>query len=1142
MSVLTSKQHCVMQKLLKIFAIAALLMVMPTRQFGQVIQAPNDETTISFDITDISLFDERIFFTYSLLNDGRFNVVPSERDGIFIISADPTYKDMPLQSAFNDFREQNAIQFSKMDKEQASETAMAYKGTLSNELVASMMMDYYIQSRQNNLCASADPFCTDNGMYEFPAGVNAGSGESGPDYACLSTTPNPAWYYMRIGTPGNINIYMYSTPGEDIDFCCWGPFSDPVSPCPNGLTLSKRVSCSYSPSPTENCVIPASAQTGDYFILVITNFSNQQCNINFSKTSGSGTTDCGILPPLVNNEGPYCVGETIQLTANGQSGASYSWTGPNGYTSNQQNPTRPNCTMAMAGTYTCTISLNGQTNNAPTQVQVYAKPTANFTATSVCLGETTHFTNTSTTSPSGQTMSYLWNFGDGQTSTQQNPTHQYATSGNKTVTLTTSCGQGTCTSTKTLNVNVYPNPTANAGADQTTQYGGSVTLNGSGGTGTFNYHWEPADKVTNPNSASTQTVGLTESTTFTLTATHPQGGCSSTDQMTVLIEGSNMTATASVSPSAVCLGESAQLQATAVGGNPNGYSYSWSPSLGLSDPLSANPSATPNETTTYTCTVSDGYTTQQVSTTLTVNNPEYEEVTEYICPGESFNFYGTEYSEEGDFPYETTTAQGCEKVITLHLHHYPTYENAHTTTEYICPGTSYLFHGQYYSTSGLHPATLETVHGCDSVVWLDLTVYPANDTTLVDQAICTSQVFNFHGVDYNTDTIVYFDTLDNHGCLKVEKLKLEVGPYQMPPTQKQYECVPYDGEPYYYWDKTEQAYTEDTYDEIILPDPQGGCDIKYRLDLKFHREFFQTDTLTVCDSYHWPVDPGSNYTTTDHHIVKTFPIGGGPNFNCDSIYVLDLTVNHSDDSTTTVLDQCDQYEWQFGWNGETYVYNEQGIYTQQIETVLGCDSVGTLNLQLDYSPDFERVEGKPWVVGGSEFQYTIERYWIETHPNSTHTTTWNLYDKNGEEFKKWEVVPYDNGDKCMVYIYTFERDSIEIRAHTQSSGECDCGEYTKSKWIHCGYYDVDEVTSLCEADIFPNPNDGNMTLSFDNMTGEIEVKVYSMTGALVDQLTLYNGLSHQAHSYNPGKLTPGVYFFSFTSKEGLLTKKVIIFD
>lgn len=1125
---------------LKTLAIGLFLLAMPLRQQAQQPFA-NNGSSINFDISEIAIFDERVIFLYNLFNDSRFDVTVSERDGIYTVSANPSFGDQDLKTSFADFKEQNALSFSKMDKETATATALQYKSLLPEEWMMSMMTDIYIQDRQNNLCANADPFCTDNGMYQFPAGVNAGSGEPGPNYACLSTTPNPAWYYMRIANPGGMNIYMYSTPSKDIDFCCWGPFDDPISPCPYGLTIQKKVSCSYSSNPTETCVIPNNAQTGEYYILVITNYSNQSCNINFSKTGGNGTTDCSILPPLVDNDGPYCVGETITLTGNAQSGATYSWTGPGGWTASGQTVTRPNCTMAMSGTYTCTIHVGSQSNSATTNVQVNAQPIANFTYTTVCKGTPTQFTSTSTTNPSGQTIrSYQWSFGDGQTGTGQTVSHTYANAGNYPVSLTISTG-GDCTNQKTQTVPVYAVPTANAGEDQTVIYNGTVQLHGSAGEpGTFNYHWEPANKVVNPDSQNTQTVALTQSTTFTLTVTHPQGGCSSTDQVSVLVEGSNMTATASASPNSICLGDESQLNAIAVGGTQN-YTYSWTPAMGLSDPNIANPMAHPSTTTTYTCHVSDGLSSQDVPVTVTVHQPEYEDVEQWICPGESYTFYGEDYSEEGDYPYYTTTAQGCEKTITLHLHHYPEYPSAHTTNEFICPGTSYNFHGHYYNTSGLYSENLGTIHGCDSIVWLNLTVYPANDTIIVDPTICTSQTYNFHGVEYNQDgDIAYFDTIDSHGCLLVEKLVLSVGPYQMPPVQNQYECYDYDGTPSYYWDKTGQTYTQDTYDEIILPDPNGGCDIKYRLNLKFHQEFFHQEDLTVCDRYYWPVN-GETYSHSGQYTAP-YPIGGGANFNCDSTYVLNLTINESNDSEVTILNQCDQYVWNFGWNNESYTLTEQDDYVKVIPTYQGCDSLVILHLQLDYSPDFERVEGKPWVVGGSEFQYTIERYWIETHPKSTHETEWGLYYPDGSPFNKWDLVPYDNGDKCMLYIYTFERDTIELRAHTWSTGECECGEYTHSKWIHCGYYDLEETSAQFEADIFPNPNDGNMTLSFDNMMGDIEVKVYDITGTLVDQLTLFNGYSHQAHEYQSNRLSKGVYFFQFSSKEGRITKKVVIFD
>ena len=165
--------------ILKSLAITLILLVFPLKQHGQNPSFAHQDTTIDFDITDIALFDERVFFLYNLVNDSRFDVINSEKDGVFIISADEAYPSLDLHQAFEDFKNDNAKAFAAMEKEDASETAKAYKALLPKEFTLSLMMDIYVKSRQNNLCANADPFCTDIGVYQYPAGVNAGSGESG---------------------------------------------------------------------------------------------------------------------------------------------------------------------------------------------------------------------------------------------------------------------------------------------------------------------------------------------------------------------------------------------------------------------------------------------------------------------------------------------------------------------------------------------------------------------------------------------------------------------------------------------------------------------------------------------------------------------------------------------------------------------------------------------------------------------------------------------------------------------------------------------------------------------------------------------------------------------------------------------------
>ena len=84
---------------------------------------------------------------------------------------------------------------------------------------------------QSSDCSSATPFCTGTSI-SFPASTSTLS-PVGPYYGCLGSQPNPAFFQLQIGQPGNITITLQSTPLVDIDFICWGPFTDPTTMCDN---------------------------------------------------------------------------------------------------------------------------------------------------------------------------------------------------------------------------------------------------------------------------------------------------------------------------------------------------------------------------------------------------------------------------------------------------------------------------------------------------------------------------------------------------------------------------------------------------------------------------------------------------------------------------------------------------------------------------------------------------------------------------------------------------------------------------------------------------------------------------------------------------------------------------------------------
>ena len=78
------------------------------------------------------------------------------------------------------------------------------------------------------------------------------------------------------------------------------------------------------------------------------------CHNTYTMMGGVDVTENPLPTPIAGSNAPLCSGSTLNLTSGG--GTSYSWTGPNGFTSPLQNPSITNVTAADAGTYTVTVT------------------------------------------------------------------------------------------------------------------------------------------------------------------------------------------------------------------------------------------------------------------------------------------------------------------------------------------------------------------------------------------------------------------------------------------------------------------------------------------------------------------------------------------------------------------------------------------------------------------------------------------------------------------------------------------------------------------------------------------------------------------------------------------------------------------
>ena len=673
-------------------------------QDNNIYQVENKCDEIVLDITKINTFEQRMHFLYSIFLDERFNINTSDRDGFFIISKQDNDEELDIMDSFNQFCEEESYAFRSMSKEEAGENFHIWKAELPEMIVTSMMGEIYNKGRINNLCENSEPFCTDNDLYIFEAGVDAGYGEQGPQYACLTSQPNPAWYYMRIDHPGGMLIDMESKPQKDIDYCCWGPFDDPFAPCPNGLTANKVVSCSYSPNPHEICEIPNTATTGEYYILIITNFSNEQCTISFEKTSGDGTTDCSILPPLIECNYP-CYGGTLTLSAQDVSNAIYSWTGPNGFTSNEQEPVIPNVTMEHSGTYSCTITVGQQTSEPMTiDIEILPNTVADFEYSPGCAGNATVFLGKEKTSPEGyddRITRRVWDFGDGSPTMEGKVvTHNYESPGEYTVTYSVAAenAYNSCEDISTQKIEILPQTTSDFFISKTDE---AMTFVFSNNEQTIpaGYNDMINKRIWDFGDGSPTVEGETVTHTYSIPGEYNVTYSAATENSTYSCEDNSVKNIISIEAAAdfeyesTCFGEETTFFGTE-NTLPEGYN---------------------SLITNREWHFSDDNSTSYGNEAKHVFNDYGKHEVTYII---------SSLNENGLFFSDTVT-----KTINIGIHYTPGCEYPYDSIfkpEIVCD--NFYWNGQYYSYPGTYTHTYTTQLGCDSIVSLHIDKVYSNFT------------------------------------------------------------------------------------------------------------------------------------------------------------------------------------------------------------------------------------------------------------------------------------------------------------------------------------------------------------------------------------------------------------------------------
>jgi len=272
--------------------------------------------------------------------------------------------------------------------------------------------------------------------------------------------------------------------------------------------------------------------------------------------------------PIAGSNSPLCAGQTLSLTASTIAGATYSWTGPNSFTSNTQNPSIAGTTTLASGVYSVNATLAGCAGpNGTVSVLINpipAAPTASAN-TPLCVGSTLSLTSTFTAG-----ASYNWSGPNSFTSNTQNPSISNITlagNGNYSVTSTI---LGCTSSVTTVSVLVSPLPaTPTASANSPLCVGQTLSLSAST-IASATYSWTGPNSFTS-NIQSPSIVGSTTLASGVYSVNVTVGGCTGTNgTVSVLVNPLPLSPTATAN-SPLCTGQTLSLTASTIAG----ATYSW---------------------------------------------------------------------------------------------------------------------------------------------------------------------------------------------------------------------------------------------------------------------------------------------------------------------------------------------------------------------------------------------------------------------------------------------------------------------------------------------------------------------------------------------------------------------------------------
>jgi PKD repeat protein len=816
----------------------------------------------------------------------------------------------------------------------------------------------------------------------------------------------------------------------------------------------------------------------------------------------------------------------------------------------------PSYTYPIAGSYSVSLEATnvfGCVGIDTVSVTVDENPVSAFSLTDTCENIQAVFIDLSTAGSSTISV-WNWDFGDGNTSPLQNGSNVYLSNGVYTASLTVSTPQN-CTSTTTQSITIFDGPSVGFSVLPTCE---GVPVNiWNTSTNAISYVWAiPSLAYFSTNNNEIQTFGTAGYHDISLTATSVNG-CENTVLDSVLV---NSLPVDNFGDTTTTCGTSLTLDANELLNN-SGSNFLWNTGAPSSDiNISMVGLYTVNITTGAGCSLTDStYVLLNVPVSPNLGNDGAQ------CDSADLNagYYGsgTSYSwvtstptvtfstqeisvfVDGEYIVNVTDQNGCIGSDTINVTIVPsTPVNLGTPFQDTCEGITYTLTSDitgsaYLWNDGSSNPTLDvtspgyywvevTAGGCSSrdTVEVAFNAVPSFSLGAATQA-CDSLVLNAFagtGVTYAWSTLNgntnFSDTVYNSGQYWVDVTLSSTG------------CVVRDSIDVTIYNAPALNLPADTaicsYQTLVIdPGNPGGVNFLWNTGAT-------TQTITVAST--------GNYSVTLVDVTTGCLSNSSVNVNSLPLFTFDLgnDVYYCEGSTVELASDNTPLNASYSWfnsaanlaTTETYFVLDTGTYYLEIENEFGCTAIDSIDV-LPSSVELFSV-----FLFDSHIESCDTVQFVNLSYPRPYTSSWNF--GNGSATVTDSMPQYK-------YCLPLGVDSVTYEVSlTVNNGVCnsvrtkDLTVRAAAKELENPPYNPDLYTSILEALVYPNPNNGDFTLRLRlENTAAVQVGVYNLMGQLIISDSFIAKEVDKKYTLN--KILPGMYLVRVKAGRDVKTVKFI---